>query len=45
VDNPLPISPPNPCGFTPAALDLRRQVRLYDLSLNDGHDTFYNSQQ
>jgi hypothetical protein len=45
VDNPLSISPPNTSGFTPAAPDLRRQVRLCDLSRNDGHDTFYNNRQ
>jgi prepilin-type N-terminal cleavage/methylation domain-containing protein/prepilin-type processing-associated H-X9-DG protein len=46
VDNGVPLaSPSNPWGWTPAADQLRRKVGLFDLSPNDGKDTFYKSRQ
>jgi hypothetical protein len=37
-------NPPSPWA-TPAGEALRLKVGLYDLSANDGKDTFYNNQQ
>jgi prepilin-type processing-associated H-X9-DG protein/prepilin-type N-terminal cleavage/methylation domain-containing protein len=46
VDNGVPlISPTNPYGWSPAADQFRKQVGLFDLSPNDGKDTFYNRRQ
>jgi prepilin-type processing-associated H-X9-DG protein/prepilin-type N-terminal cleavage/methylation domain-containing protein len=46
VDNGVPLlSPGNPYGWPAAADQLRKKVGLFDLSANDGNDTFYNSQQ
>jgi prepilin-type processing-associated H-X9-DG protein/prepilin-type N-terminal cleavage/methylation domain-containing protein len=47
VDNGVPLYDPlvNPWGWPAAADQLRRQVGLFDLSINDGRDVFYNSQQ
>src|SRR5262249_16476272 len=46
VDNGVPlISPSNPWGWSPAADQYRKNVGVFDLSPNDGNDTFYNSRQ
>jgi prepilin-type processing-associated H-X9-DG protein/prepilin-type N-terminal cleavage/methylation domain-containing protein len=43
VDNGVPLlSPSNPWGWPPAADQFRKKVGLFDLSANDGKDTFYN---
>jgi prepilin-type processing-associated H-X9-DG protein/prepilin-type N-terminal cleavage/methylation domain-containing protein len=45
VENMTPVNnPPSPWA-TPAGEALRLKVGLYDLSANDGKDTFYNNQQ
>jgi prepilin-type processing-associated H-X9-DG protein/prepilin-type N-terminal cleavage/methylation domain-containing protein len=46
VINPLPkASASNPYGWPASALALQQQVSLYDLSVNDGNDLYYNSNQ
>jgi prepilin-type processing-associated H-X9-DG protein len=46
VDNGVPLlSVSNPYGWPVVADQLRKQVQLFDLSPNDGKDTFYNNRQ
>ena len=47
VDNGVPLYDPssNPYGWPLAADQLRKEVGLFDLSPNDGKDTFYNINQ
>lgn len=43
VENMTPVNNPPSPWITPAGEALRRKVGLFDLSANDGQDTYYNS--
>jgi prepilin-type processing-associated H-X9-DG protein len=44
VDNGVPlISATDPYGWSPEADQYRKNIRLFDLSANDGNDVFYKA--
>lgn len=45
VENRTPVNNPPPPWMPPSAEALRLKVGLFDLSANDGKDTYYNSNQ
>lgn len=45
VNNPMPLQPANPYGWTTNGDAFRQKVGLFDLSVNDGKDVFYSNTQ
>ena len=44
INNPVPlVSPSNPWSWTPAGDAYRQGVGVFDLSLNDGKNLYYNN--